>query len=71
MRKIFVIVGLICVAVVFLFVWEMIAFDKNKKWSVVCRGYAFNSWVNKEAAVLCTGMTKFNTNLRSRYLGSE
>jgi hypothetical protein len=42
MRKLFWTIFIICVVIVFLFVWEITAFDKNKNWSLACRDYAFS-----------------------------
>lgn len=69
MRKIILLLGLIGVAIVFVFVWEMIAFDKDKKMSLVCRDYSFNSWAKTQTTDMCNGITKFNKNLRSKFLG--
>lgn len=71
MRKLLLILGLIGVLIIVLFIWEMVAFDKNKKWSLICRNYSFNSWVQTQATNICTNITKFNKGLRSKFLGVQ
>ena len=71
MRALFWTIVLILLLIVVLFVWEMVAYDKNKHWSLVCRDYSFNKWVQAETSKMCAGMSNFNKTLRSKYLGSE